>query len=145
MTLTIEDARGVLQNQPFNALVGGRLVVFEVGSATLEIDIRDELRQQFGFVHGGVLAYAADNALTFAGGSVLGPSVVTGGFTITYLRPAAGSVLRAHASVVSSTRRQAVCRCDLYVEIEGLQPVLCAAAQGTITRIEQTLPAPIAN
>jgi hypothetical protein len=60
------------------------------GRATLEIDVRDELLQQNGYLHGGVLAYAADNALTFAGGSALGPAVLTRGFTIDYLMPARG-------------------------------------------------------
>lgn len=31
--------------------------------------LRDEHLQQHGFVHGGVISYLADNALTFAGGS----------------------------------------------------------------------------
>jgi len=65
--LTLGLARQVLAAQPFSVLVGARVTAFGDGGATLEIDIRDELRQQNGFLHGGVLAYAADNAVTFAG------------------------------------------------------------------------------
>ncbi|MBT2492876.1 PaaI family thioesterase [Streptomyces sp. ISL-96] len=64
-------------------------------------------------MHGGVLAYAADNALTFAGGAALGPAVPTGGFSIQYVRPATGATLIARAVVVHGGHRQAVCRCDL--------------------------------
>lgn len=83
-----------------------------------------------------MLAYAADNALTFAAGSVLGPAVLTSGFSVNYLRPARGGTLRARAVVVHAGRRQAVTRCDLFaVDAEG-DGVLCAVAQGTVMRTQ---------
>src|SRR5690606_27211083 len=88
-----EDASRVLDAQPFAELVGTRLLAFGDGAATLEVPIRPQLHQQFGYVHGGVLAYLADNALTFAAGTVLGANVLTGGFSVTYLRPASGQRL----------------------------------------------------
>lgn len=83
-------AAKLLDAQPFSRLVGARLTAFGDGAATIEVDIRPELHQQNGFLHGGVLSYAADNALTFAGGTVLGAAVLTGGFSIQYVRPATG-------------------------------------------------------
>ncbi|MET7453385.1 PaaI family thioesterase [Streptomyces sp. NPDC005574] len=125
-------ARATLAAQPFSALLGTRLTAFGDGAATLELDIREELLQQYGYVHGGVLAYAADNALTFAAGSAGGARPVTAGFTIDYLRPATGTLLRAEARVVRAGRTRVVCRCDLYaVDDEGNRS-LCAAAQGSI-------------
>jgi uncharacterized protein (TIGR00369 family) len=88
--LTLRDAQQVLAAQPFSVFLGARIAAFADGRMTLEVDLRDELLQQNGYLHGGVLAYAADNALTFAGGSALGPAVLTGGFTIDYLMPARG-------------------------------------------------------
>jgi uncharacterized protein (TIGR00369 family) len=86
-------------------------------------------------VHGGVLAYLADNALTYAGGSVLG-KVLTSEFKINYLRPAKDADrLVAVATVVGSGRTQAVCRCDIYLERMGERKI-CAAAQGTIRKAE---------
>lgn len=134
--ITPELANLVLDAQPFSKLVQARIAVFEPGRAVLEVDVRDDLLQQNGFLHGGVLSYAADNALTFAGGSVLGASVLTSGFSIEYLRPARGRLLSARGHVLESTRRRAVCRCDLVmVDDEGAEK-LVAAAQGTITLIE---------
>jgi uncharacterized protein (TIGR00369 family) len=130
--LTLDLAKQVLAAQPFSVLVGARVTAFGDGGAMLEIDIRDELKQQNGFLHGGVLAYAADNAITFAGGTVLGPALLTGGFAINYLRPAVGRVLVARAVVTQSTRRQAVARCDLStVDSEGVETAV-AFAQGTV-------------
>ncbi|MEV6650847.1 PaaI family thioesterase [Streptomyces sp. NPDC051219] len=76
--------------------------------------------------------HAADNAITFAAGTVLGPAVLTGGFSIHHVRPAAGRTLVARASVVHGGRRQAVCRSDLYVADETGTESLCAVAQGTV-------------
>ncbi|MFC9131118.1 PaaI family thioesterase [Streptomyces sp. NPDC057099] len=125
-------AQKVLAAQPFSTLLGARLVAFTEGEATLELDIRDDLRQQNGFLHGGVLAYAADNTLTFAAGTVVGPKLLTAGFSIDYLRPADGTLLRAHAQVVRAGRSRVVCRCDLSVVDSAGAETLCAVAQGTI-------------
>ena len=60
-----------------------------------------------GSFHGGAIASLADNALTFAGGTVLGVAVVTSEFKINFLRPALGDSLVARATVVHKGRRQA--------------------------------------
>lgn len=135
--LTFELAEKVLAAQPFSVLLGTRITAFGEGGATLELDIRDDLRQQNGFLHGGVLGYAADNAITFAGGTALGPVVLTGGFTISYLRPAVGAVLRAEAKVVHAGGRQATCTCDLSVLDETGSVTLCAIAQGTVIALRR--------
>nr|WP_206442096.1 PaaI family thioesterase [Streptomyces boncukensis] len=134
----MEFARKVLEAQPFSRLLGARLTAFGDGAATLELDLRDELRQQNGFVHGGVLCYAADNALTFAAGSAAGPRLLTAGLTIDYLQPGQGAVLRAHAQVVRAGRSRVVCRCDLSTLDDAGTATLCAVAQGTIAVPEGT-------
>ncbi|MCY4585839.1 MAG: PaaI family thioesterase [Bryobacterales bacterium] len=126
--------RRILASQPFSVLLGAELLHFGEGKAELRIPIRDELKEQHGFVHGGVISYAADNALTFAGGSVLGVDVVTSEFKINYLRPVQGDSLLARAAVVHRGRTQAVCRCDLFASEQGADR-LCATAQGTIAKL----------
>ncbi|MFI5714828.1 PaaI family thioesterase [Nocardia sp. NPDC051750] len=137
--LDFDLARKVLAAQPFANLVGTELAAFDTGSATLVVAIRPELAQQFGYVHGGVLSYLADNALTFAAGTVLGANVLTGGFSVTYLRPARGDRLRATATVTGSTRRQAVVNCTISAESDGSDPVVCALAQGTARAVDRAL------
>ena len=132
----LQMGKEVLASQPFSELVGAELAAFLPGHVELTVKITPQLKQQHGFVHGGVISYAADNALTFVGGSVLGPGVVTSEYKINYLRPAIGSELIARATVVYSSKTQAVCRCDLYVVSEGKEN-LCAVSQGTIARIGQ--------
>jgi uncharacterized protein (TIGR00369 family) len=93
--LDLAMAQKVLDSQPFSRLLGARITAFADGRAVLEVDIREELRQQNGYLHGGVLAYAADNSITFAAGTTLGPAVLTSGFSVQYIRPATGVTLVA--------------------------------------------------
>lgn len=126
--------RGVLSAQAFSRLLGTELTRWDANCVQLELAVDERLKQQNGFVHGGVLAYLADNALTFAGGGVLGPRVVTGEFKLNYLRPAIGQRLIARATIVHAGRSQAVCRCDICALADG-EERLCAVAQGTIARL----------
>lgn len=129
--------RSVLASQPFNVLVGAELIGGGNGAAEIRIPITAQLAQQHGFVHGGVISFAADNALTFAGGSVLGPAVVTSEFKINYLRPAVGDALVARARVIHHGRRQAVCVCEVFVSEDDGAEALCALAQGTIATLSK--------
>lgn len=134
--MDLELARKILAEQPFSRLLGARLTAFGDGEATLELDIREELLQQYGYVHGGVLSYAADNTLTLAAGSLVGTGLITSGFTVDYLRPATGAVLRARGQVVRAGRTRVVSRCDvLTVDAAGAE-TLCAVAQGNIAVLE---------
>ena len=132
MSDLFEFGKGILESQPFSVLLGTELEVFEPGTAVLTLEVREELKQQHGFVHGGVLSYLADNALTYAGGSVLGDSV-TSEFKINYLRPAIGRKLVAKANVLSSGRSQAVCQCNVVAVGDDGERIV-AVAQGTITK-----------
>jgi uncharacterized protein (TIGR00369 family) len=123
--------RQALAAQPLSVLFGAHLSVFSTGHAELTVPLAPTLLQQHGFVHGGVISYAADTALTFAGGSVLGAHVVTSEYKINYVKPARGNRLLARATVIAAGQRQAVCRCEVFA-MDGDQEMLVAAAQGTI-------------
>ncbi|WP_412563472.1 PaaI family thioesterase [Thalassobius sp. MITS945101] len=126
----LEFGKGVLAQQPFSVLLGAELTQFEQGLAEIQLPLRADLKQQHGFAHGGVVSYLADNALTYAGGSVLG-QVLTLEMKINYTRPAIGEQLIARAEVESHGKRQAVCSCRVYAVKDG-EEKLCALAQGTV-------------
>lgn len=134
MNAILERGQGILAKQPFSQLLGTELIRLESGHAELALTLKPEHLQQHGFAHGGLVSYLADNALTYAGGSVLG-NCVTLEMKINYTRPAVGSRLIARAEVLSSGKRQAVCHCKVYVLGEDGEK-LCAAAQGTITPVD---------
>jgi acyl-CoA thioesterase len=124
----------ILSEQPFSVLLGAELTAFEEGKAELSLTIRDELTQNFGFVHGGVLSYLADNCITFSGASILG-KCVTSEYKINYVRPAIGETLIARSTVLSSSKRQATCECKVYV-LSNENEKLVAVALGTISKID---------
>ncbi|MDR2998563.1 MAG: PaaI family thioesterase [Microbacterium sp.] len=135
-TLTLDDARRVLAAQPFSVMLGTVLTRFDEGGIALELEVRPQLLQQHGYVHGGVLCYLADNALTFAGGLALGPDVLTSGVNLTYLRPAQGERLIARATTQGSTSRTAVTQVEIHVQgAEG--EYLCAVGSGTISAMKR--------
>jgi uncharacterized protein (TIGR00369 family) len=126
--------REVLAAQPFSMLLGAELFALTPGRCELHLPVTEQLLQQHGFVHGGVLSYAADNALTYAGGTSLRVPVVTSEFKINYLRPAVGERLIVRAHAVHTSKTQAVCRCEVFV-CNGGEEKLCAVAQGTIAAL----------
>jgi hypothetical protein len=76
---------------------------------TLEIDLRDELLQQHGYVHGGVITYAADRRADLRQRWCSRSGGATGGFTIDYLVPARELTLQAalRSSGLAAARRLA--------------------------------------
>ncbi|NOJ93541.1 PaaI family thioesterase [Corallococcus coralloides] len=126
-----EFARQVFASQPFSQFIGAQLASSGPGTAELRLDIMDHLKQQHGFVHGGVLSYLADNAITFAGGLALGGNALTSEYKINYLKPAVGSLLIARAQAKAAGKRQAVCQCEIFAVKDGAE-TLCALAQGTV-------------
>ena len=101
------------------------------GESELLLEMRPEMTQHHGFAHGGIVGLMADNACAWAGASVLG-DVVTGGYTINFLRPAKGERLRAKGQVIKSGKRQAIVRADVFAENPGDDPIHVAVAQATI-------------
>lgn len=123
--------REILAKQPFSILLGAQLNALAPGRCELQVTVAEHLKQQHGFVHGGVLSYLADNALTYAGGTALRVPVLTGEFKINYVRPAVGDRLLARAEAVHVGKTQAVCRCEVFA-VSAAGEKLCALAQGTI-------------
>jgi uncharacterized protein (TIGR00369 family) len=130
----LEQTRAALNAQPFTRLLGASLEQIDGDSVVLSLPLRDDLKQQNGFAHGGVLSYLADNALTIAGAMGLGRQVLTSEFKINYVRPAIGTILIARATVIYVGKRQAVCRCDVFARETGDEK-LVATAQGTIAKV----------
>jgi uncharacterized protein (TIGR00369 family) len=136
MTTILERGRSILAAQPFSTLLGTEMTAYGEAGVELRLALTDVLRQQHGFAHGGVLAYLADNALTFAGGFAMGGGVLTADLKLNYVRPAIGQVLIARATVMSAGKTQAVCRGEVLALNDGVEKV-CLIAQGMVLRAAQ--------
>ncbi len=117
-----ERLREAFLNIPFARFLGMELGEMKIGEATLHLEIRDELRRNNGFTHGGVVASLADTAAAFAILTLLEPdqTTTTIDLTIHYLRPLIKGRATAHARVVRAGRRVLVISVDVLDDTEAL-------------------------
>lgn len=125
-------ARQIFDSQPFSRHLGASLEAVGTDSAEIALAVTDELTQQHGFAHGGIISYLADNAMAFAGGLALGGDVLMSEFKINFVRPAVDRRLIARARTTATSRRQAVCRGKVFAVSDDGGETLCAVAQGTV-------------
>ena len=88
-------------------LLGAELVEAADGRAAIEVPYREDLTQQHGYFHGGVVTAIADTACGYAAYTTMpsDSSVLTVEFKINLMNPAAGERLRAEARVKSLAGR----------------------------------------
>jgi len=127
-TGTGTDTRALFAQVAFNHLLGLQREFAEGGVARLSLDLRPELTNNFGVVHGGVLMSLMDSAMSSAALSATGfqKAVVTIDMSTSFHRPGRGRLL-AHASCQGGGR--SVCFCEARVEDASGQVV--ARAMGT--------------
>jgi uncharacterized protein (TIGR00369 family) len=111
----LERIQKAIQTVPFARLLGIELEKVAPGTATLAFDIRDDLKQNNGVVHGGAIASLVDTATAFAIISLLPPDerATTADLTISYLRPLRNGRAHSTARVVRAGRRLIVVSAEL--------------------------------
>ncbi len=121
------------------ALIGARIVAIEPGMCEIELAYRDELTQQKGFVHGGIIGMIADTACGYAAYSLMpaNSSLVTVEYKINILAPGRGERLLARGEVLRPGRTLSVTRAEVYAEAGG-ERQLCAAMQQTLMMLPDT-------
>lgn len=103
----LEKAHRVFKTIPFVQLVGMQLVEMKDGEATVKLEVRDELRQPHGLLHGGATASVIDTAMAFAVVTKLAESekASTVDLTVHYLRPVVEGEIVCTAKIVRAGRR----------------------------------------
>lgn len=112
-------ARRAFASVPYATLLGLELCEVRSGEVSICLDVREELKQNQGVVHGGAVASLIDTASAFAILTTLHAEerVTTTDLTIHYLRPITGGRLCAMAKILRSGRRLFVV--NIEVENEG--------------------------
>ncbi len=107
--------RAVAQ-QGFTRLLGAEILALDEGLCRLGLRRREDLLQQHGLFHGGVIGYLVDNAAAVAAGTLLRPGedLLSAEFKVNYLRPAKAAALVAEARVIKSGRRITVVSCAVF-------------------------------
>jgi uncharacterized protein (TIGR00369 family) len=107
--------RASFGRQKAMGLIGASLAVVEPGRVEIALPFRDDLTQQKGYVHGGILGMIADSACGYAAFSLMPAdcSLVTVEYKINILAPAVGSLV-ARGEVVKPGRTLTVARAEVY-------------------------------
>jgi uncharacterized protein (TIGR00369 family) len=126
-------ARETLHNNEFAKMIGMKLVEMKPGEATIEIEMRDQLRQPHGLLHGGVTATLIDTAMAFAVITVLTreEKASTVDLSVHYLRPHTEGKFSCTAKIVRAGKRLLT----VSAEVVNEQGKLIATALSTYTKV----------
>ena len=109
--------RASFGRQKAMALIGASLTLVEPGTVEIALPYRDDITQQKGFVHGGIIGMIADTACGYAAFSLMPAdcSLVTVEYKINILSPAT-TALVARGEVVRAGRTLTIARAEVYAE-----------------------------
>jgi uncharacterized protein (TIGR00369 family) len=110
----------------------------EPGRTEIALPYRQDLTQQHGFIHAGIVTAIADSACGYAALSLMPPGVgvLTIEFKVNLLNPATGARLVARGQVVKPGRALMVCTGDVTAEQEdgATRPVALMQATMMVVR-----------
>lgn len=117
------------EQQRVMRLIGATLGVVEPGLVEIAVPFRDDLTQQDGYVHAGVVTTILDSACGYAAYTLMpaASSVLSVEFKVNLLAPARGSTITARAEVKRSGRTLTVCSADAFADDS-----LCATMLATM-------------
>ena len=125
--------RESFERQKVMGLIGAALTRVEAGRVEIELPYRDDLTQQHGFFHAGIVGTIADSAGGYAAYTLMpaGSSVLSVEYKINLLAPADGERLVASGQVVRPGRTLTVCDLEVAVIKAGAR-TLCARGMQTL-------------
>jgi uncharacterized protein (TIGR00369 family) len=108
--------------------------VVEPGHVVIEVPFREDLCQQNGYLHAGVITSVADSACGYAALTLMPPGsdVLSVEFKVNLLAPGRGEVFWADARVVRSGRTLTVCQAEVTAVTAGHTDVSVALMQATM-------------
>ena len=130
-----ERVRASFGRQRAMTLIGATLTRVEAGCVEIALAYRDDLTQQKGYIHGGILGMIADTACGYAAFSLMPAdcSLVTVEYKINILTPAQCSLV-ARGEVVKPGRTLTIARAEIMAE-DGRH---VAAMQQTLMMLSKT-------
>lgn len=128
-----QRAFGAVKTTPYLKLLGIELVEIENGRAVMSLEMREELRQPYGLLHGGATASLIDTATAFAVKSTQpeNEQATTVDLTVQYLRPHTSGKVICTAKITRAGKRL------LFVsaEVVNEEGKLIATALSTYTKV----------
>lgn len=125
-------------NQKFMGFINAKLIEVKPGFCEIHLPFNENLTQQHGFFHAGVIGAIADNAAGYAALSLMEDtsSILTVEFKLNLLVPAKGDLLIVKGAVLKNGKTLTICRSEVYIVNEGIEK-LCAASQTTLIELKE--------
>jgi uncharacterized protein (TIGR00369 family) len=116
--------------------IGASLSSVEAGGVDIVLPFRDDLTQQDGFLHAGIITTIADSACGYAAYTLMPATarVLSIEFKVNLLAPAVGERMIARGRVLRAGKTITVCRADVAAVIDR-QEKLIASMQGTMMTV----------
>jgi len=119
--------------QTYMTAIRAELVRVAAGEVDIALPFSDQLAQQDGYLHAGVVAGVADSACGYAALSLLPPGngILSVEFKLNLMKPATGERFRAAGKVIRAGRTLTVCSGEVHAERDGAL-TLVALMQATM-------------
>ncbi|HUI16404.1 MAG TPA: PaaI family thioesterase [Alphaproteobacteria bacterium] len=132
--------RASFARQSAMALIGARLGGVRPGEVEIELAYREDLTQQHGFIHGGIVGMIADSASGYAAFSLMPAeaSVLTVEYKLNLLAPAEGEILIARGRVLRPGRTLVVAEARVAALRAGKEVVIAASLSTLMTLAGRT-------
>lgn len=116
--------------------IGAYLISVEPGQVEIGLNFREDLTQQHGYLHAGIITTIVDSACGFAAYSLMpsGSGVLTVEYKVNLMAPARGEKFIAMGRVIKPGRTLTVCSGDVFA-IEGEERRQIALMQATMIRL----------
>jgi uncharacterized protein (TIGR00369 family) len=103
--------------------IGARLARVAPGEVDVELSFRDDLTQQNGFLHAGIVSTVLDSACGYAAFTLMpaDAGVLSIEFKVNLLAPARGERVIARGRVVRAGRTISVCTADAFAIQDGAE------------------------
>ena len=110
-------------------LIGARLTKVTAGECEIVVLMREDLAQQDGFMHAGIVTTVLDSACGYAAYTLMPESsrVLSVEFKVNLLAPAKGEIIRASGGVKRAGKTLTVCTADAFAD-----NILCATMLATM-------------
>jgi uncharacterized protein (TIGR00369 family) len=126
--------REAFAGQKAMALIGASLTAVEPGFVEIRLPFRDELTQQHGALHGGVVGMIVDAACAFAAATLFPPGATGSSveYKVNFLAPARGETVIARGWVVRPGRTVTVAIGEAYSVSDGREQLVATMLESIL-------------
>lgn len=113
--------RSSFARQTLMQTIGARMTWVAAGEVEIELAYRDDLAQQHGYLHAGVITAIVDSACGYAAMTLTraGEDILTIEYKANFVAPAAGEKMIARSRVLRAGRKVTVCAGDVFALRDG--------------------------